>query len=383
MSIPVFIQSQEEFIRLAEHLNCLEAFAIDTEFDNNHYAYGFKLCLLQIATSDACYLIDPFEIPDLSSLWRVLENPNVEKILHDSGEDMRLFYLHGCFPRNIFDTSIASKLLNFEKIGLGSVLSEVLGIESSKKKQQSNWLKRPLLPLQLEYAANDVIYLLKLRELFIERLQTQNRWEWFQQSMVFLEQKNYAPKTKNTFLSFKDQKEFHPFDQHILNELYRFRDEQAQRISKPVYQAIPESIIHEIVRQPAILDDWMSLKGIHYRIQNDLIAEKFKMIYKQAQKAAEDAQLPKFKRQLSKQEILESQQRATRNNALRDGVFLPIKRWIEQQYSLLFAPYVLSNEIISQLISGEARLSDIGPTFQQNIIKDAALALGIDISAFT
>jgi len=127
----------------------------------------------------------------------------------------------------------------------------------------------------------------------------------------------------------------------------------------------------------------MSLKGIHYRIQNELVAEKFKAIYEQAQKAAEEAQLPKFKRQLSKQEILESQQRATRNNALRDGVFLPIKRWIEQQYSLLFAPYVLSNEIISQLISGEAKLSDIGPVFQQNIIKEAASALEIDISAFT
>ena len=383
MSIPVFIQSQEDFISLAEHLNRLEAFAIDTEFDNNHYAYGFKLCLLQIATSDTCYLIDPFEIQDLSPLWRVLENPNVEKVLHDSGEDMRLFYLHGCSPRRIFDTSIATKLLNFEKIGLGSVLSEVLGIESSKKKQQSNWLKRPLLPLQLEYAANDVIYLLKLREVFTERLQAQNRWEWFQQSMVFLEQKSYAPKSKSTFLSFKEQKEFHPFDQHILNELYRFRDEQAQRISKPVYQVIPESIIHEIVRQPTILDDWMSLKGIHYRIQNDLIADKFKTIYKQAQKAAEDAQLPKFKRQLNRQEIAEAQERATRNNALRDGIFLPIKRWIEQEYSLLLAPYVLSNEIINQLISEEAKLSDIGPTFQQNIIKDAALALGIDISAFT
>ena len=126
----------------------------------------------------------------------------------------------------------------------------------------------------------------------------------------------------------------------------------------------------------------MSLKGIHYRIQNESVAEKFKAIYKQAQRNAEDSQLPKFKRQLSRQEIVDAQQRATRNNALRESVFLPIKRWIEQQYSLLFAPYVLSNETISQLISGEAKLSDIGPIYQQNIIKEAALALEIDISGF-
>jgi ribonuclease D len=382
MPTTVFIQTQPDFERLTEHLNRLEAFAIDTEFDNNHYSYGFNLCLIQIATPEACYLIDPFEIKDLSPLWRVLENPEVEKILHDSGEDMRLFYLHRCSPRSIFDTSIATKLLNFEKIGLGSVLNEVLGIDSCKKKQQSNWLKRPLLPLQLEYAANDVIYLPALRTIFTERLQAQNRWDWFKQSMVFLERKNYAPKPKSTFLSFKEQKEFHPFDQYILNELYRFRDEQAQRISKPVYQVMPENLIYEILQQPTVLDNWMNLKGVHYRLQNEAVADKLKTVYEKARKAAEEAQLPKAKRQLSRQEAALAQQRATRHNTLRESVFIPIKRWIEQQYSPLFAPYVLSNETISQLISGEATLAEIGPYYQQNIIKEAASALGIDISAF-
>ncbi|MFN8348227.1 MAG: ribonuclease D [Spirosomataceae bacterium] len=382
MPIPVFIQNPSEFERLTEDLNRVEAFAIDTEFDNNHYSYGFNLCLLQIATPDACYLIDPFEIRDLSPLWKVLENPEVEKILHDSGEDMRLFYLHGCSPRNLFDTSIAAKLLHFEKIGLGSILSEVLGVEFNKKKQQSNWLKRPLMPMQLEYAANDVIYLSALRTIFTERLRAQNRWDWFKQSMAFLEKKNYAPKPKSTFLSFKEQKEFHPFDQYILNELYRFRDEQAQRINKPVYQVLPESLIHELLREPSVLDNWLTLKGIHYRLQNEVVADKLKAIYENARRVAEETQLPQVKRQLSRQEAALAQQRATRYNTLRDTTFIPIKRWIEDRYSPLFAPYVLSNETISQLIAGEATLAEIGPPYQQNIIKEAASALGIDISAF-
>lgn len=382
MPIPLFIQHQQEFESVAEQLSHVPAFAIDTEFDNNHYAYGFTLCLIQIATSDACFLIDPFDVKDLSPLWRILENPAIEKVMHDSGEDMRLFYLHGCAPRNIYDTSVATKLLSFEKIGLGSVLSEVLGVEFSKKKQQSNWLKRPLIPLQLDYAANDVIHLLALRDALTERLKQQNRWEWFKQSMPFLEQKNYAPKSRTTFLSTKEQRDFSPSDQYILNELYRFRDEQARLIAKPVYQVFSEQIIYDILQQPAVLENWMQLKGIHYRVQNEAIGQQLKETARKATIAAQELGLSQQKTRPTPQQLAEMQRRATRHNSLRDGVFLPMKRWIEQKYGTLFVPYVLSNETISNLISGDSKLGDVGPAFQQAIIKEAAEALEIDISEF-
>ena len=59
-----------------------------------------------------------------------------------------------------------------------------------------------------------------------------------------------------------------------------------------------------------------------------------------------------------------------------------MKRWIEEKYGSLFVPYILSNEVISTLIGGELKLTDIGPPFQQAIIREAAAALSIDISAF-
>ncbi len=382
MSTPVTIETQEAFEKVVKHLSGLEAFAIDTEFDHNHYAYGFTLCLIQIATPDTCYLIDPFTVQDLTPLWRVLEDERSEKIFHDCGEDLRLLHLHGCSPRNIFDTSVAAKMLSLEKIGLSSVLNELLGVESSKKKQQSNWLKRPLLPLQLEYAANDVIHLLALRKIFAERLQSQNRWEWFEQMMRFVEQKDYSPKPKETFLSPKEQREFNPFQQYILNELYRFRDEQAKRINKPHYQVFPESIVHQVLFEPVILNDWMNLKGIHYRIQNQSIAEQFRAVLQQAEAEAKEQVLSTQKRTLSNPDQADWQRKAARYNRLREHVFLPIKRWIEENYGTHFAPYVLSNETMSTLISGDVKLSEISPAFQQSIIRAAAFALNIDISAF-
>ena len=383
MSTPIFIQNQKEFESLSHHLSGLTTIALDTEFDNNHFAYGFTLCLIQIATpSGDCFLIDPFTVSDLNSLWKILENPTIEKVLHDSGEDMRLFYLYGCRPKNIFDTSVACKLLNFEKIGLGSVLNEVFGIESNKKKQQSNWLKRPLIDLQLEYAANDVIHLLSLRDTLAQQLQNQQRWQWFGESMKFLETKTYASKPKTTFLSHKELKELSPFHQHILNELYRFRDEQAQIIKKPVYQVISEKILYDILYQPDTLLEWMNLKGIHYRIQNPFIAHKITEVYQQAFKAAQQANMPATKLSLTGPQVMVIQQRTSRHNSLKESIFLPIKRWIEQQHGSLLTPYILSNEMINILISGESKLSEIGPLYQQSIIKQAADALAIDLSDF-
>jgi ribonuclease D len=382
MSIPVMIQTQEEFEKVVKHLSGLEAFAIDTEFDHNHYAYGFTLCLIQIAAPDTCYLIDPFSIPDLTSLWRVLEDERSEKIFHDCGEDLRLLHLHGCSPRNIFDTSVAAKMLSFEKIGLSSVLNELLGVESSKKKQQSNWLKRPLLPLQLEYAANDVIHLLALRKLFAERLQAQDRWEWFEQMMRVVEQKDYSPKPKETFLSPKEQRDLTPFQQYILNELYRFRDEQAKYINKPHYQVFPEQLVYQVMQTPMVLKDWMNIKGIHYRIQNESVAERFRAVLEQAETTAKERSLSTQKQSPTSQEVAEWQRKAARYNRLREHVFLPIKRCIEENYGSHFAPYILSNETISSLISGDIKLSEVAPAFQQHIIRDAAQALNIDISAF-
>jgi len=382
MPTSVFIQSQKEFESVAEYLNGLDAFSIDTEFDNNHYAYGFTLCLIQIATSERCFLIDPFEVKDMSSLWRILENPDIEKVLHDCGEDMRLFYLHDCFPKNIFDTSVAVKLLNYERIGLGSVLDEVLGIAFSKQKQQSNWLKRPLVPKQLEYAANDVIHLLALRDALTEQLKEQNRWEWFCQSQEFLERKNFAPKIKDTFLSTKQQKEFGPFDQYVLNELYRFRDQQAKRIGKPVYQVITEGVIQDVYHNPNLLIDWANLKGVHYKIQHPLIVTQIKEVINNATAVAEKLGLLHEKQTLTGQQRNELNWSNTRLNTLRNDVFVPIKRQIEQQHGLLLTPYLLSNEMINILLTEDAKLSDICPLFQQQIIKEAAVAIGVDISAF-
>lgn len=379
---PLYIQTQTAFEEVVCQLQHHDTIAIDTEFDNNHYRYGFTLCLLQIATADACFLIDPYELSDLSSLWEVLENPLIQKIFHDCGEDMRLLYLHGCRPKNIFDSSVAVKLLAYERIGLGAVLKDVLDVDFDKKKQYSNWTLRPLSDGQLQYAAQDVLYLHALRQILAQQLQERGRWEWFGQSMQLLEQKNYALEPKKTFLSHKEQKELSPFDQYILNELYRFRDEQAQKVNRPVYQVIADTVLYQILQQPATLKNWTNLKGVHHRLLNFVVAKALGQCYSEAHTTATTQGLSKSLTRTPQTEREHTQQRLRMQRHLKEDIFMPIKKQIELLHGPQLTPYILSNDLINTLASGTQKLAEITTAHQRQIIQEAAATLRLDISAF-
>jgi ribonuclease D len=379
-----YIQTQAELEKALEHLSTAKIVAFDTEFDRNHYTYGFTLCLVQIATSTTCFLIDPFAVQDLSGVWSVLENPDIEILMHDCNEDMRLMYLHNCSPNTIFDTSWAGKFLELEKIGLGDVLQQFAGITANKKNQQSNWTLRPLSTTQLEYAANDVLFLFELRQKLTELLQKKNRWDWFEQMMIFIAQKNYAETP--SILSKQEQKmmnNFGPFDQHVLTEMYRFRDQLAARINKPPYQAITGDLMLELFEKPTLVAQWLSLKGIHYKLHNNQTARALETVRKNAEIDAKTLGIPTQKARLSSADFEARHQHMEEQKMLKKRIFEPIKKKIEEQYGTLLAPYLLSNEMIDGLLNGRYQLSDIGPIFQQKIISQTAHNLSISWPGIT
>ncbi|MFN4144744.1 MAG: ribonuclease D [Runella sp.] len=290
------IQTPESLEKATQEMQRYGTLAVDTEFDNNHYRYGFTLCMVQMATPDACFLIDTLAINNLKPLWELLEEAQIEKVFHDCGEDMRIFYLNSCTPKGIFDTSLAAKILGYEKLSLTNILFEVLYLAPTLDKQRSDWTQRPLTDSQLEYAAYDVIHLLTLRDTLAQKLQNQQLWGTFQQMMQQTEQKDYAPKPKTTFLSVAEQRSFSPFDAYILNELYRFRDQQAQQINRPPYQIIAPAVLHHVLQDASILNHWEKVKGVHHRLRSATAGQMLKDIYNAAVSKAEEAGLSRQKR---------------------------------------------------------------------------------------
>ncbi|MBG10988.1 MAG: ribonuclease D [Gammaproteobacteria bacterium] len=164
------IEYIETQVALEESCRCWVAspvIAVDTEFVRTNTFYP-KLGLLQIADESQCYLIDPLRIKDWSCFVGVLADSEREIVLHSGGEDLiTLLVAIGKLPDTFFDTQIACAYagLGFSK-SYQSLVLEIIGRNLPKDQTRSDWLKRPLSASQLEYAANDVCYLLPIfREL--------------------------------------------------------------------------------------------------------------------------------------------------------------------------------------------------------------------------
>ncbi|MBF0264681.1 MAG: ribonuclease D [Gammaproteobacteria bacterium] len=152
---------------------------LDTEFIRQTTYYP-KLALIQITDGEQLAIIDPLAIDDLNPFYKLCFNTDITKVFHSGSQDLEIFYyLWGELPRPIFDTQIAAAVLGYgQQIGYANLVHDLLHIELDKSQTRTNWLKRPLTPAQITYAANDVIYLEKIFHQLLSQLNELNRLHW-------------------------------------------------------------------------------------------------------------------------------------------------------------------------------------------------------------
>ena len=168
--------------------------AIDTEATGLQIPERDKLSLIQICDeNDHVYIIQPnknnFQAPNLVS---VLENDKILKIGHFLRFDKNaLEYFLKCKLKNIFDTKIASKIVRTytDAHGLKNLVQEFCNKSIDKRQGSSDWNKDidELSDKQLEYAANDVIYLHKIKSDLEKMLIREKRVELFNRCLNFLD----------------------------------------------------------------------------------------------------------------------------------------------------------------------------------------------------
>ena len=167
--------------------------AIDTEATGLQIPERDKLSLIQICDEkDNVYIIQPnkktYKAPNLVS---VLENDKILKIGHFLRFDKSaLEFFLKCKMKNIFDTKIASKIVRTytDSHGLKNLVQEFCNKSLDKRQGSSDWNKdiNDLSDKQLEYAANDVIYLHKIKSELEKMLIRENRMDLFKSCLTFL-----------------------------------------------------------------------------------------------------------------------------------------------------------------------------------------------------
>ncbi len=157
----------------------VEAVAIDTETLGLN-PHRDRLCVVQLSPGDGT--ADVVQIaagqkraPNLVSLLR---NRKITKLFHFGRFDLAVLYQAlGVMPEPVFCTKIASRLTRTytDRHGLKDICNELLGVSLSKVQQSSDWAAQTLSPEQLEYAASDVLYLHRLRDVLVGRLERDGR----------------------------------------------------------------------------------------------------------------------------------------------------------------------------------------------------------------
>ncbi|MXO62902.1 ribonuclease D [Qipengyuania oceanensis] len=151
-----------------------------------------RLCVVQISDGQGDEHLIRFKVGsnyDAPNLKAALADPQRLKIYHFARFDLAAIeYYLGVTAAPVFCTKIASKLTRTytDRHGLKNLVEELLGGSISKQQQSSDWGAPELNDAQRDYAASDVRYLHRLRDVFVERLARENRTELAQACYDFL-----------------------------------------------------------------------------------------------------------------------------------------------------------------------------------------------------
>jgi ribonuclease D len=212
--------------------------AIDTEADSLH-RYRESLCLIQFAYGTECVLIDPLAIDDLSSLGTYLARSIVW--MHGADYDMTMLKRQfGELPGKVYDTQIGARLLGARRFGLGDLVSHYFGIDLSKSSQKADWGKRPLSSKMVEYALNDVRYLLEMGRKIVSELEAKGRLEWFEESCEAARTKVLErDDSKEEVWRIQGSGKLEPLGLAYLRALWHWRDEEAKAWDRPSFMVAP------------------------------------------------------------------------------------------------------------------------------------------------
>lgn len=253
--------------------NCREAgrFALDFEFLWER-TYKPIACLAQVATESSVWLIDPIAGAPLEPLVALVEDETVETVMHAPAADLTLLALHfGVVPRSIIDVQLTA---GFVGIGagqsLGTLLDRGLGLHLAKAESYSDWSRRPLNNSQLDYAADDVRHLLRLRDQLQEQATELGRWEWVVQE----HQLRYGPGARFTtepdeaWRKLKGQGRLSSRERTILREVAGWREREALRRDRPPAWILADRLALDIAkRKPTNREGLSRVRGLDEKMR--------------------------------------------------------------------------------------------------------------------
>ena len=265
----MYIDNQETLEAFVERARASSVLAIDTEFlrEKTYYA---RLCLLQLATDDEVAIIDPFAVNDLHVLVPLLADRDIVKLFHAGGQDLEILYREvGMLPEPIFDTQVAAALLGHtQQIGYGALVHSVCGVNLKKVDSYTDWSRRPLSDSQLEYAADDVVYLPGIYREMCAMLDARGRREGLAPAFAELsDPARYEADPRQRFRRLKRVSSLSRRQLSAAREVAAWREEEAARRDVPRKWVITdEQIVEACKREARSIDELFMVRGMREKL---------------------------------------------------------------------------------------------------------------------
>ena len=266
----MLIQDQNAFEDLLRRCREHGSFAFDTEFLREN-TYWPELCLIQIGLRGEALAVDPLaEGINCDLLVELLQDPDVEVIVHAGQQDMEIFFCKSeALPTRIFDTQVAAALClkNADSIGYSRLVERLCEVKLSKGESRTHWERRPLTGRQLDYALNDVLYLEKLRDVLGEKLRELGRQDWLEEELDFYQDGELYRREPMTFYPrVKGAARLDRRELAILRVLAAWREEEARKRNKPRKRIVSDDKLIEISRRkPSSIERLGESRGMHRR----------------------------------------------------------------------------------------------------------------------
>jgi ribonuclease D len=234
--------------RLIEALRHEDRIGIDTEFMRER-TYFAQLCLVQVATRGAIFFVDPLEDPALEGVWDALLDR--AWVLHSGRQDIEVIY-QGTrrMPASLFDTQVAAALLGFApQTGYANLVRELFDADLAKSHTRADWTRRPLPQNMLEYAAEDVEYLLDACDILEARLKEKDRLDWaLEDSAALLDPGLYEVDPGQAEARLKGARNLKGRPRRAAVLLARWREQRALDADRPRQWILKDSVLLAIAQ---------------------------------------------------------------------------------------------------------------------------------------
>jgi len=315
--LPLYLDTADTVDRFLAGLHGTRAIALDTEGASFH-RFVDRIYLLQLSTDAHEAIIDPLPIGTPSRLGALLEDPQVEVILHDADYDLRLLHQdYGWRVTNLFDTRVAAQLLGLRAFGLAALLEQFFGVKLDKKHQRADWSMRPLTADMLDYAAQDTRHLLALRERLRAELEQKGRWHWAQEEFARAEGTRWEPENGDGFLRLKGARDLTRRELARLRELVRWRDGIAAELDRATFRVAGNEVLLDLARSaPTTRDALFAVKGFPRGMSDARAQDAMQAIARG--NAVPDADLPRFPKAARWDRDPDFDERVAKLKAVRD-----------------------------------------------------------------